>query len=59
MYLSMLEFSLSVEALYFSSSFDITHSMQRVACADESFTSEFLAVRADNRYAAGIAKTAF
>ncbi|XP_076813985.1 phosphatidylinositol-3-phosphatase SAC1-like [Clavelina lepadiformis] len=49
-YLSMLEHALSVESFYFSSSYDITHSMQRLATVDTGFHSESLSTRADPRF---------
>ena len=49
-YLSMLEYALSTKSFYFATSFDITHTMQRLASTDEEFLSEPLSSRADNRY---------
>uniref|UniRef100_H2YC96 Phosphatidylinositol-3-phosphatase SAC1 n=1 Tax=Ciona savignyi TaxID=51511 RepID=H2YC96_CIOSA len=49
-YLNMLKHALSFHDYYFSTSFDITHSMQRLAHTDPSFHSEPLSVRADHRF---------
>ena len=51
MYLSMLEYALSTPSYYFSTSFDLTHTLQRLASTDdEGFKSEPLSNRADHRY---------
>jgi len=48
-YLSMLEMALSANSYYYCTSFDITHTMQRLASADTEFHSEPLSSRADHR----------
>uniref|UniRef100_F6YM78 Phosphatidylinositol-3-phosphatase SAC1 n=2 Tax=Ciona intestinalis TaxID=7719 RepID=F6YM78_CIOIN len=49
-YLALLNNALSFKDYYFSTSFDITHSMQRLALADAGFLLEPLSTRADHRF---------
>lgn len=50
MYLAMLESTLNTPSYYFCTSFDLTHTMQRLSNTDEDFHKEPLCSRADQRF---------
>lgn len=50
MYTSLLKDTLKTPSFYFCTSFDLTHTMQRLANADEDFHREPLITRADHRF---------
>eukprot|EP01137_Pigoraptor_chileana_P014257 Opistho-2@4976 len=50
MYLSMLNSVLGSDAFYYSYSYDLTHSMQRIHGSDERFKQASISDRADHRF---------
>jgi len=47
---SMLQESLNTESFYYSTSFDLTHTMQRLETVDSEFFNDGLCARADQRF---------
>ena len=45
----MLQESLNTESFYYSTSFDLTHTMQRLETVDSEFFNDGLCARADQR----------